>query len=101
MICLWLRARFFQLVTSGKLFTLKTIGLRFYYYVFTWNRGRYLGEKGYSISDIPPETYYKVTLTEDDNLAGVNFLVDWKVTEIDGYSNFAEVEEITGAVIQN
>lgn len=81
--------------------TRHTISLRFYYYVFTWNRGRYLGEKGYTIADIPPQTNYKVTLMEDDNLAGVNFLVDWEVTEIDGYSNFAEVGEAARTIILN
>ena len=74
--------------------TQHTISLQFFYYIYTWNRQRYLEESGYAINDIPPQTNYKVVMTEPDNQAGVNFLVDWVVTGIDGYGG--TVEEAVG-----
>ena len=81
----------FNYTTDYRNNTQHTVSLQFYYYVYTWNHGRYLGEKGYKINDVPPMTDYKVVLTEDDNLAGVSFLVDWKVTGIDGYDSFVDI----------
>lgn len=70
--------------------TRHTINLQFFYYIYTWNRQRYLEDSYYIINDIPPQTNYKVVMTEPDNQAGVSFLVDWIVTGIDGYEKTVE-----------